>query len=90
MSDYRVQNHEQQNQENLETIVRGFKAILRDGGFRRGTAGTLAAALGQHVSLSFILTVDFLKKQSAALGAEGIEIVFHDDEGRDVELQIVR
>lgn len=85
--DYTRQDHGQQQREMLDTLTRGCKGILSVGvGFRRGGLGDLSLALSQHVSLSCILTVDFMKKQSAALRAEGIEIIFHDDDGRDVEL----
>jgi hypothetical protein len=89
MKDYTQLDHERFRLENLDTLVRGCKGILRDGGFSRGGAGDFCLALSQHVSLSFIITVDFLKKQSAALSAEGIQIVLHDDEGRDLELSAV-
>jgi hypothetical protein len=90
MSDYTVQDHARQQGEALDALVRGCKGILSDGvGFRRGGLGDLSLALSEHVSLSFLLAVDFLKKQSEALRAEGIEIIFHDDEGRDVELKPV-
>jgi len=57
--------------------------------FRRGGLADLSMAMSKHVSLSFLPTVDFLKKQGDALRAEGIEIAFHDDEGRDLELNPV-
>lgn len=90
MMDYTRQDFEKAKRENLDTLVRGCKGILSVGvRFPRGGLGDLMNALSQHVSLSFLLTVDFLKKQSEALRAEGIEIVFHDDEGRDLELKPV-
>jgi hypothetical protein len=90
MRDYTVQDHKQQQAEALETLVRGCKRILSVGvGFRRGGLGDFTAALSHHVSLSFLLNVDFLKKQSAALRAEGVEVIVHDEEGRDVELKRV-
>lgn len=81
------QEYERFNSEQLYSIIRGCKGILSTSvRFRRGSLGDFKMALSQHASLSFILTLDFLRKQSDALRAEGIEIVIHDDEGRDVEL----
>jgi hypothetical protein len=87
MRDYTRQDHEQQHREMLGTLVKGCKGILSVSvGFRRGGIADLSMALSQHSSLSFLLTADFLKKNSEALRAEGIEIVLHDADGRDVEL----
>jgi hypothetical protein len=90
MRDYTMQDHKQQQAEALETLSRGCKGILSVGvGFRRGSLGDFKMALSHHVSLSFLLTADFLKKQNAALRAEGVEVIVHDGEGRDVELKRV-
>jgi hypothetical protein len=85
-----MQDHDQQQREIVDTLTRGCNGILSVGvGFRRGGTGDFLLALSQHVSLSFVVTVDFLKKQNAAFRAEGFELIFHDDEGRDVELRRV-
>ena len=84
-----MQDHEKAKRENLDTIVRGCKGILRAGEFRRGGLGDLSQALSKHVSLSMILNVDFLKKHIEALRTEGIDLTIHDAEGRDVELMRV-
>ncbi|MGH9634653.1 MAG: hypothetical protein ACRD72_07455 [Candidatus Angelobacter sp.] len=89
MKDYTQLDHERFRLENLDTLVRGCKGILRDGGFSRGGLGNFSQALSKHVSLSFLLSVDLLRKQSADLRAAGIQIVVHDDDGRDVELTAV-
>jgi hypothetical protein len=90
MKDYTMQDHDQQRMEIVDTFVRGCKGILSVGvGFRRGGLGDFLLAMSQHVALSFIVTVDFLKKQNEAFRAEGFELIFHDDDGRDVELRRV-
>jgi hypothetical protein len=90
MRDYTLQDHEKARLENLDTIVRGCRGILSTSvRFRRGGIGDLIQALSHYVSLSFLPTADFLKKHIEALRAEGIEIVIHDADGRDVELMPV-
>jgi hypothetical protein len=84
------QEYERFHSEQLDSIIRGCKGILSTSvRFRRGGLGDLSQALSQHVSLSFVPSVDFLRKQSEALRTEGIELIFHDDAGRDVELMPV-
>lgn len=88
--DYTMQDHEKARLEQLDTIVRGCRGILSTGvRFHRGPLGDLKQALSQYVSLSFLPTVDFLKKHVEALRAEGIALTVHDAEGRDVELMPV-
>jgi hypothetical protein len=72
-----------------EALVRGCKAVVHERGGFRGGLGDLGAAIGKHVSVPGLLAVVVLRKHSAALRTQGIEIVFHDDDGRDVELMPV-
>jgi hypothetical protein len=99
--DYTRQDHEKARLEQLDTITRGCRALLgtrciktprsrEHTSFTRGGLGNFIQALSAHVSLSFLPTVAWLKQQSDALRAEGIEIVIHDEEGRDVELMPVK
>jgi hypothetical protein len=84
---YVAHHHEQADREAADTLARGCKAIIqRRGGFRGGL-GNLGMELGQHVSLPFVLTVSFLRKQAENLRTQGIAITLHDADGYDIEIK---